>query len=177
MRELSTNKGIIKIREAKTSDAPAIIDYINKIGGESDFLTFGESEFHISIEKEEEIINNALNKKNAVFLVAEIEGKVVGNLNFSGGHRARIEHTGEFGVSVSKAYWGLGIGKVLIEELITKSKELKIIKKINLRVRTDNERGIKLYKKLGFKEEGIITRDFFIKGKFYDSLCMGLEID
>jgi len=98
-------------------------------------------------------------------------------LNYSGGRRSRIEHTGEFGVTVKKDYWGLGIGRLIIESMIDWAKGTGIIRKINLRVRSDNERGIKLYASLGFKQEGLITRDMCVDGEFYDSVAMGLELD
>lgn len=165
------------IREANKFDAKALVDYINIIGGESDFLTFGAGEFGKSVKQEEEFIESVLQKKNAVVIIAEIDGKIVGNLGFSGGMRERLAHVGEFGVSVLKEYWGKSIGEELIKYLINWSKNSKIIRKINLRVRTDNTRGIKLYKKLGFLEEGTLKRDFLINGEFYDSLSMGLIID
>ena len=80
-------------------------------------------------------------------------------------------------MSVLKKYWGNGIGEELIKYLINWSKDSGIIRKINLRVRTDNERGIYLYEKLGFFEKGLLKRDFVIDDKFYDSLLMGLCIN
>lgn len=177
MKEVYVNNEEIIIRKAKKSDAKALIEYLNVIGGESDYLTFGAGQFGRSVEQEEEFIVNALNKENALFIIAEVSGKVVGNLNFSGGIRQRTAHVGEFGVSILKKYWGNGIGEELVKYLINWSKNSGMIRKINLRVRTDNTRGISLYKKLGFLEEGIIKRDFLINGKFYDSLLMGLLID
>lgn len=165
------------IRRANRSDAEKLVEYLNVIGGQSDYLTFGAGEFGKSVEQEEEYIENISEGDNAVSLVAELNGKIVGNLNFSGGPRKRTEHAGEFGVSVLNDYWGYGIGEKLIKYLIDWSKDSKIIRKINLRVRTDNARGIKLYTKLGFIEEGTIKRDFLIDGEFYDSLMMGLPID
>lgn len=53
----------------------------------------------------------------------------------------------------------------------------RIIRKINLRVRSDNHSAISLYKKSGFVSEGTITREFFINGKFFDAIHMGLEIE
>ncbi|KGK90107.1 GNAT family protein [Clostridium sp. HMP27] len=177
MKEVYVNNEEIIIRKAKKSDAKALIEYLNVIGGESDYLTLGAGQFGRSVEQEEEFIVNALNKENALFIIAEVSGKVVGNLNFSGGIRQRTAHVGEFGVSILKKYWGNGIGEELVKYLINWSKNSGMIRKINLRVRTDNTRGISLYKKLGFLEEGIIKRDFLINGKFYDSLLMGLLID
>lgn len=171
------NSENIVIRKAAKEDAKALLDYLDIIGGESDFLTFGEGQFGGSVWQEEEFISSALSRENSLFIIAEINGKVIGNLNFTGGSRQRTFHTGEFGVSVLKEYWGRGIGQQLIKYMINWSKQSGIIRKINLRVRTDNKRGISLYKKLGFLEEGIIKRDFLIDGKFYDSLHMGLSID
>lgn len=177
MKEMKVNDEKVMIRKANKSDAKALIEYLNVIGGESDFLTFGIGELGISVEEEEEFIENTLRKENALSIIAEVNGKVVGNLNFSGGPRQRTAHTGEFGVSILKEYWGNGIGEELIKYLILWSKSSGIIRKINLRVRTDNTRGIHLYKKLGFVEEGILKRNFLINGEFYDSLLMGLLID
>lgn len=177
MKVMNVNNEKVIIRKANTSDAKALIEYLNIIGGESDFLTFGMGQFGRSVEQEEDFIENALGKENVLFIIAEVNGEVVGNLNFSGGLRQRTAHVGEFGVSILKEYWGNGIGEELIKYLISWSKSSGIIRKINLRVRTDNTRGIKLYKKLGFLEEGVAKRDFLINDEFYDSLLMGLLID
>jgi len=178
MKRFKTKKGaVVTIRKAKVSDAKAILEYTNTISKESDFLTFGEGEFNKTVEEEELFIENVSKRNNALFIIAEIEGKIVGTLNFSGGARPRTMHTGEFGVSVLKEYWGNGIGTELIKYLIEWCKNSNVIRKINLRVRRDNYSAIHVYKKLGFIEEGVITRDFRINDIFYDSIFMGLQID
>lgn len=53
----------INIRKAVSSDAAALIGYLETIGGESDFLTFGQGEFGRSIEEEEKFIENAQEKR------------------------------------------------------------------------------------------------------------------
>ncbi|AKN30983.1 acetyltransferase [Clostridium carboxidivorans P7] len=177
MSDIKCSKKDFLIRKAVKEDGKALIEYLNIIGGESDFLTFGKDEYNRTTHEEEKFIVNALNKENALFIIAEIDGKVVGNLNFSGGPRERTSHVGEFGVSVLKEYWGNGIGKEFIKYLIDWSKNSGIIRKINLRVRSDNKTGIALYNKLGFVKEVILKRDFCVNGVFYDSVAMGLLID
>lgn len=178
MRQIKLSNGsTILIRKATKSDAKAIIDYTNIIGNETDFLTFGEGEFNITIEQEENFIENTAKQNNALFIVAEIENRIIGNLTFEGGNRPRIKHAGELGVGVLKEYWGQGIGTELIKYLIEWCKNSRSIRKINLKVRSDNNSAIHVYKKLGFCQEGIVTRDFLIKDKFYDSILMGLKID
>ena len=165
------------IRRARKEDAPPIIRYLQQVGGESDFITFGRGEFEKTVEEEERFIESISSQKNALFILAEKDGRIIGNLSFAGGPRKRVEHVGEFGVTVLKEFWGIGVGKALIQHLIDWSRETGIIRKINLRVRTDNFSAISAYEKLGFVQEGIRTRDLCIDGVFHDSICMGLEID
>ncbi|MBU5425583.1 GNAT family N-acetyltransferase [Tissierella pigra] len=178
MKQLKLKNGQnLTIRTAKKEDALNLIRYVNKIGGESDFLTFGDNEFNITIEKEEAILESHIGVENKIYLIAEIENEIAGSLNYSGRARQRTKHTGEFGISVAKRYWGLGIGKELIKYMIDWAEKGNVVRKINLRVREDNETAINLYTKLGFKKEGIISREFYIDGKYYSSIFMGLEIN
>ncbi len=177
MKEMMINNEKVIIRKSIKSDAKALIEYLNVIGGESDYLTFGIGEFELSVEQEEEFIESISKKENALSILAEVNGKVIGNLNFSGGLRKRTAHVGEFGISILKEYWGNGIGEELLKYLIDWSKNSGIVRKINLKVRSDNTRGIHLYKKFGFTEEGILKRDLFMNGEFYDSILMGLLIN
>ena len=165
------------IRSATVEDAAEMVSYVQQVGGESDFLTFGAGEMTMTIEDEKSFIESVLKAENRLFIVATIDEKIVGNLGYTGGGRPRIRHTGEFGVSVLKKYWGQGIGEKLIKYLIEWSRDTEIVRKINLRVRSDNTTGINLYKKLGFKEEGRQSREFYVEGVFYDSIMLGLEID
>ncbi|WP_427339831.1 GNAT family N-acetyltransferase [Caloranaerobacter sp. DY30410] len=172
---LSNGKKVV-IRKAEKKDAEELIKFINVISYESDFLTFEPGELKLTKELEESIIEEYYNSDNKLFLVAEIEGEIIGNLSFKGGSRQRLKHTGEFGISVKKEYWNMGIASQLIKELIEWAKANKIIKKINLKVREDNERAINLYRKFGFIEEGKISKEFYVNGKYYSTILMGLEI-
>lgn len=178
LREYILKNGeVLIIRNGNLADAEEMIDYLNIISTESDFLTFGKGEVRVTIEEERKTIEDCLTSDNKLFIVAEINEKIVGNLVFRGGVKSRTKHAGEFGVSVLKEYWGLGIGKKLITYLIDWATHTNIIKKINLRVREDNKKGIELYQGLGFKVEGLVTRDFCVDGKYFGSVLMGMEID
>lgn len=165
------------IREAQKEDASLILEYINKVCTESDNLTFGEGEFGITPEKEAEVIEEIAKSDNQLMICAFIEDKLVGQLVFRAGSRPRIRHSGEFGITVLKEYWGMGIGKELLSYLIAWAKETQIIRKINLKVRSDNLKAIGLYTKIGFISEGTISREFLIKGRFYSCIHMGMEIN
>lgn len=165
-----------RIRRMEKADAQALLDYFATVCGETDFLSFGPGEFGINLEQEEEFIEEQGKQKNCLSLLAEVQGKIIATLNFRGGKRPRMVHVGDFGICVSREYWGYGIGAALIQTLIDWSREAGI-RKINLGVRTDNACAIHLYKKLGFKEEGISEREQCVDGIFYDCILMGMKID
>lgn len=178
MREYELRNGkVVILREGNGEDARRVIEYIQRVAWESDNLSFGEGEFNTTIEEEARFIESCKKLDNSLFLIAEHRGKIIGCLTFSGGNRPRIEHYGEFGVSTLKQYWGQGLGNILIKYLIDWARENGIIRKINLKVKSDNIRAISIYEKLGFIMEGTISRFFYHKGRFYDVYVMGLEIE
>lgn len=171
-----SNGQVLVIRKAVIQDAPRMIQYLERIAQDTEFLTFGPGELTLSVIEEEKLIEESCNGRNKVTFVAEVENEIIGCLNFRGGPRPRNEHAGEFGVSVLKDYWGQGIGSTMIEEMIEWAKVSNVVRKINLLVRIDNIRAIHIYEKLEFMREGVISRGVFISGQFYDYLHMGYQV-
>jgi RimJ/RimL family protein N-acetyltransferase len=170
------NGRTLLIREAAVQDAAALLNYIHAIAGESDFLSFGPGEFDIPIDREVEVLQRFHETENQLYLVGLLDDQIVSTLSFVGGHRPRIQHTGEFGVSVRKAHWGLGIGSRLLDALLDWARATRIVTKLNLRVRTDNARAVALYLRKGFVLEGTIRAAIYIDGVYYDHHCMGLDL-
>lgn len=166
----------IIIRDIIPDDAEKMLEYLKIIGGETPFLTFGEEGLPITIEKEREIIKQNNEDKNSYFLCVDKDGEIVASVNVRWPSKKRLKHSAEFGISVKKKYWRMGIGKLLLEEIINICRE-NGIRKLNLKVIEGNERAMSLYKSFGFVIEGKITREQLIDGEFQDAHCMGLEID
>lgn len=164
----------ILIREAVSEDAGDLVAYVEQISGESDFLGFGPGEFGISVEEEEGILEDYRRSENKLYLIAKIADEIVGTISYEAGSRPRMVHCCGIGMSVRQDHWNQGVGSALLDELVKRCQSGGVIKKINLRVRTDNERAIHLYKKKGFKLEGTITMDTCVDGRYYDHHLMGL---
>jgi RimJ/RimL family protein N-acetyltransferase len=171
----SGTEGII--REAEPSDARAIIEHLNEVGGESEHLTFGAGGFTKSIEDEERFITESHESANRLFLIALMDEDIAGIITVTASPKERINHIGEFGMSVRAKHWGQGIGTALLTTVIAWAKANGIIRKLGLYVNTNNTRAVALYEKLGFEREGTIRRDSCIDGRFYDAYAMGLLID
>jgi RimJ/RimL family protein N-acetyltransferase len=173
--ELKDGRALL-IRRAAVEDARPLLEYIHSIGAESDFLTFGLGEFEVTLAEEEKFVQDCLQSDNRLYLLALLGETIAGTLFFTGGRRPRIRHSGELGMTVRKQYWGLGIGGLLLDTLIDWAKRGGIIRKIDLRVRTDNSRAIALYERKGFVREGTLRRQIFLDGRYYDHYWMGLEL-
>ena len=164
------------IRETQGKDARAVLEYLDMISQETDFLTFGPGEFNLTQKEEFDYLEKCWGAENCLYLLALLEGTVIGTLTFEAGTRPRTQHAGEFGISVLRKYWGMGVASSLIDSLLEWSIDGNIIRKINLRVRADNHRAITLYKQKCFVVEGTLKKEIFINDTFYDNLWMGLEI-
>ncbi|MEE8885746.1 MAG: ribosomal protein S18-alanine N-acetyltransferase [Eubacteriales bacterium] len=91
-----------------------------------------------------------IDRDDAIFLVAEEEGKIAGYIGFYG-----IPDEGDItNVSVDPSFRRRGIGRALIKELERRT-ESRGITKIFLEVRESNEPAIRLYEQEGFRQVGV----------------------
>jgi len=148
-----------------------------KIDGETENLDRESGEALLTSEDFEKIIYEDNISKTTVFLVAEVNGKIVGFTRCEGSKLNRFRHKAELGICISKGYWGYGIGKVLIENILSLIDTMGI-KKISLTVVQTNIKAIQLYKKYGFVEEGLLINDRIHKdGNYYNTVIMGRLLD
>ena len=165
------------IREAREEDAEALLDALNNISGETDFLNFGSGEFHVTVDEERKLIRSYASTDNQLFLVVWVEDVIAGVALLTGGRRPRDYHRAELGMSLRKAVWGHGVGSQLLDVLIDWARRTAVITKIDLLVHVDNTRALRLYEKKGFTREGRLTRQLLINGTYHDQYAMGLTVD
>ncbi len=175
-RQLLRDRRMLLVGDAQVEDARAILEYVEEISGESDFLSFGPGEFGLSESEERDVLRKYQELENHLFILGLIEDRIITSLSFSAGHRPRNRHSGEFGMSVRQEYWGLGIGSFMLDALIEWARNRGIVRKINLRVRTDNQRAIQLYERKGFVNEGTIHKEIRLGDSYFDHHLMGLEL-
>src|SRR6516165_10320531 len=96
---LLKNSLLLTLRPAEPKDAQRVLVYVEQIARESENLAFGPGEFGISLEQERVFLQQAAETLTSLYLLAEIEGEIVGTLTFSAEKRPRLQHGGEFGMS------------------------------------------------------------------------------
>ncbi len=165
----------ILVRYLKFEDWPECLKFINSLV-EEDAMILVNKKF--SKAEEIEWIKNwveLIEKDQAIVLVAELDGKIVGICNIKKG-KFRERHVGTIGISVSKNYRNLGIGKILLQNLLELAKKKLGIKIARLEVLENNKIAIRFYKKLGFKTYGKLPKSIKYKGRFISQLFMYKEL-
>ena len=110
MKEIKLKNGKTAIlRSPNKEDAQAMIDYLNIIGGESDFITFGKNEFSMSVEAEQDYIERVNSMNNSKNVLIIIENEIVGIASITSVQKERMKHNGTLGISLRKKYWGIGL--------------------------------------------------------------------
>lgn len=161
------------IRCPKQEDAEELSKLRVKIDGQTENLDREPGEGLLTKEDFEKLINEDNADERTLFLVVEADGKIVGFTRCAGNKLSRFRHKAEFGICIEKEYWGYGIGKVLLENIVAWADNIGL-KKISLNVVETNTKAVNLYKKYGFIEEGILRNDRLHKdGKYYNTIIMG----
>lgn len=163
-----------QIEPARPEDAEALLAYMKQIGGESDNLTFGAEGLPITAEQERVYLQSMLDSEDDTQLIVRQGGAIIADASMQRFHR-RMSHRAEVGISVVKEYWGMGIGSALMEAIISFAKEHGI-RQLNLEVRSDNERAIRLYEKFGFQKLVTFPAFFRIDGRDVDFDLMNLDL-
>ncbi|MBI5986057.1 GNAT family N-acetyltransferase [Clostridium perfringens] len=155
----------LKIRDIKIEDYKEISKIRKMPGVMENILSNKDEEDELIKEK---IINRGNNK---YWYVAEEDGKVLGLGILMNHGNLRKKHVGVITLMVNSDYQNKGIGSLLMDKLINLSESLNIIR-LELCVFRDNYKAINLYKKFGFKEEGIKIKSALKNGEYADEIIM-----
>lgn len=149
-----TSKEIL-FEEAQAADAEALIDFMNQVAGETDYLVMDDQGFQPSLEATRKILATSQEAEDQLCLLARLDDTIIGLINVRTQSPYRISHIGDIFMALRKDYWGYGIGRILLEEVITWAQEMGHLKRLELTVQVRNERAVRLYQSCGFDIEGI----------------------
>lgn len=162
------------IRNVQLEDAEALLDIGRSVISEGEyFIAVSEEVEKTPLHEEKERIQRILDNIKETLIVAEVNGVVVGSIEFRSQTRKRLSHSGSVSMSISKNYRGMGIGKALLKSLLDWAEENPLIEKVSLGVFSTNQRAISLYKQMGFLEEGRLIKEYKLNhGKYIDDVLM-----
>ena len=165
------------LRNGDEADGKAAAEIFNLTHEETDFLLTYPDETTLDADGEGKFLKEKTQSEDEIEILAVVDGKVVGTGGIeSVGKKFKLCHRAEFGVSIAKEYWGLGIGSQLTKACIECAKEAGYVQ-LELNVVGENERAVAMYKKLGFVEYGRNPKGFKKRPSgFQELVYMRLEL-
>ena len=167
-----------RLRSALGDDAKTVCGIFRETHEETDFLLSYPEESTMTEEGERQFLENKEQSERAVEICAFVDGHLAGFAGIDAvGGKEKIRHRAEFGISVEKAYWGIGIGRALTLACIECAKKAGF-SQVELDVVAENSRAVSLYESVGFREYGRNPRGFRSRLTGWQELIlMRLELD
>ena len=157
------------LRNGIESDGQAVWDCFNLTHGQTDYLLSYPDENSFDVMLEGQFLKKKSESSNEIEIVAVVGNVVVGTAGIEAiGSKYKVRHRAEFGISVAKDFWGLGIGQAL--------RAAGYIQ-LELSVVAENERALSMYEKAGFVKYGINPKGFNSRVTgFQEVIYMRLEL-
>lgn len=170
------NGQTLLLREADPDDAPKVLAYLNRVGGESDNLLFGKDGFPMPVERERAFLESQRKEEKSIMLAGFVGEEVVSISSVNAlTSRKRVAHRAGVAISVGKPYWNQGVGRRAMETLIQFAKNCGL-EVLQLEVRADNAPAIALYEKVGFEKMGLYKKFMKVDGRDFDAWYMNLYL-
>ncbi len=164
----------ITIRTAVEQDAAPLLATITAYIADNEGMSWAPDEYRKTEDERRDFIRRKRDNPAEILILAELNGEIVGNIDFHVGNRQRTAHAGEFGMGMLPKLRSRGLGTLLLDTLIAWANDVPQLEKINLRVISNNPRAMALYRKLGFVEEGRRAREIkYSDASYADEILMG----
>ena len=167
-KEFDLNGHKLVLRNAEEDEAEMLLKYLKQVYAETPFLIQEPDEITFTIDDEKKYIKENNDSDSDLLLIGMLDGKHVGNCSLMGNLARRLKHRTSLGIVLYLEYTGLGIGRIMIEEVCKIAKESGI-EQVELEVAANNRNAISLYEKLGFEKVGTLPNNMkYADGTYTD---------
>ena len=165
------------LRNGTESDGEIVFENFNLTHAQTDYLLSYPDENTFDAVQESHFLKEKAESENEIEIIAVVNGKVAGTAGIEAvGTKDKLRHRAEFGISIDKAFWGLGIGRALMEACIECARAAGYVQ-LELNVVAENERALAMYQKAGFVEYGRNPKGFRSRVTgFQEVVYMRLEL-
>ena len=102
------------LRNGTAEDGEALLKIFNLTHTQTDYLLTYPEEHSYTVEDEAELLRRKTDSVDEIEILAFVDGAIVGSAGVTCvARKEKTRHRAEFGISVDKAHWGLGIGRAL----------------------------------------------------------------
>ena len=165
------------LRNGVEADGAAVFEQFNQTHGETDYLLSYPDENSFDAAQEGQFLKRKAESDNEVEIIALVDGRVVATAGVDAvGTKYKLRHRAEFGISVLREYWGLGVGRALLDACIECARAAGYAQ-LELTVVAENARAVAMYQRAGFVECGRNPRGFRSRiSGFQELVSMRLEL-
>jgi diamine N-acetyltransferase len=165
------------LRELRFDDLPVI----NRWRSDPELVSLLVAPFrYINIETDRQWFDNYMQNRDCnvrcVICAGDAPDAVIGsigllNIDF-------INRKTDFYIQIgNRSHWGKGIGRDATVQMIHHAFDNLNLNRVQLVVLSTNKRAINLYKKIGFKKEGVLRQSVYKNGDFIDLVLMAIFKD
>jgi RimJ/RimL family protein N-acetyltransferase len=173
--EFSTKNGQrVVLKTPRWEDLDGLLDLINSLVEEKAEIVISDK---LTREEEADWLADLLvrlEKDQAFFFVAEVDGKVVASSDLHVG-RGTEKRAGNVGIVVKDGFRGMGIGTRMMQTIVEFARK-RGLRVLVLSVFATNERAIHVYENVGFVKCGRVPRKHFHRGRYVDEIIMAASL-
>ena len=154
----------MKIIKMSSPDLPALYDIY------TDKEVVNNNRYLPDIKREE--FDSMFNDSQLNFVAVESDGELLGHLAINSTPKPRLKHSASFGIAVAKTSRGKGVGRFLMEYLLSYCDEQLNLTRLELEVHANNIAALALYKSFGFEVEGTKRKAVLVEDDLIDIVIM-----
>ena len=163
------------VRPAEPGDAAALVELASAVGSEPEGWLISDATWR-SVGDERRYLRAIRRHPDAVVLVAELDGRIVGRLSLSRDPHPASRHVADLGLMVAAGHRRRGVGRALLEAAEQWARGAGI-RKLELHVFPYNEAAIALYESCGYEREGYRRAHYRrAGGRVVDAILMAYRV-
>jgi RimJ/RimL family protein N-acetyltransferase len=166
---------LVRLRAYEKSDLDAVMKWVNDeevtdlLGGE--MLVYPVSS--LAEAKFIEAAADSSDKQKTFVIETLADPRYIGSVSFNVINW--LNRSAGLGIVIGdKSLWGKGYGTDAMRVMLRLGFDKMNLHRLWLQVHDYNPRAIASYEKCGFKREGVLRADHFARGKYHDTIVMGI---
>ena len=163
----------LSIKPTTPQDAEEFIRLRKQLFTESQFMLYEPEEYRPTLERETRYMAHMSKVEHSNLLLAYSDDILTGFAGAEGSSLKKRRHVATVFMGVLKTHWKQEIGTALLTKLIEWAPTAGI-ERLELTAGEDNTPALNLYKKFGFKQEGVAREAIHLQDRKINELMLGL---
>jgi RimJ/RimL family protein N-acetyltransferase len=166
----------LTIRRAVPDDAPALIDLMTALATETPFMVISRLDPASDMAMLRGFLAASPTLPAHLVLVGLVGATPAALVQVVGEQHPQRAHVAEIDIGVRLAWHRRGIGRAMLGAALAWARGVGL-RRLQLKVMTDNHAAIALYARLGFTREGTLRRSVAVGGRDIDQEIMAVFLD